>query len=175
MSKVIVTDSDASGAEGEAVALAEGVLIGATAAVAEQAHEDAQEAQAEAEVAAVAAVSLEAQVADIKAALIGLYDMTREDIAALAEAIALLADETEDVAEAEMAQALDTAALTEIVTDEPEATAEAPEAEAETAHDEQSDETAAAANEPENAPESQSIGRRQRAGTGRIGFRRGRR
>ena len=176
MADEIVITTDGGGSD--AADFAEGLAVGAALAEAEAASEQAAAAEVAAEVATVAAFDAEAKYAELQAAVIGLHDQLRGDIAELADAIYLLATEeaemAEDVAEvaaeAEAAgvdAAIAEAEVTEIVEHEPEQSSEP--------------ETAPAGSEPEAAPapessdggaDSRNAGSGKRAG--RVRFRRGR-
>lgn len=165
--EVIVSDAGGPG-DSDGADFAEGMVVGAAAAVAESAAETADAAQTEASVAVAATLSLEEQVAELRAVVIGMHDQHTEEIATLADAIMLLAEEEavmeEQVAEAEVDAAIaetDAAELTEIV-------------EEETASEHSEPEQAA---EPEAPPqdERRDTGSDERAGGSRLRFRRGRR
>lgn len=163
--QVEVIVSDAGGGDEAAADFAEGMVVGAAAAVAADAQETADAAETEASVAVAAALSLEEQVAELRAVVIGMHDQHTEEIATLADAIMLLAEEEavmeEQVAEAEVDAAIaesDTAELTEIVEDE---------------HSEPEKPADEAA--PETSGEPEQPGQHEHSGGRGLRFRRGRR
>lgn len=170
MGDVEVIVSDSGGADEAATDLAEGMVLGAALAAATDAADTADGAEAAAAVAIATIESLAEQVQELAAALVAVHDEMLENDGILAENLALLAEEEaamlEDVAE-EAAAASDEAATAEAeVTEVVDAHAEM------SSQDEQSDSAETA---PEAPAENQPTRQHERAGGGRIGFKRGRR